>query len=352
MANVRSTRALRLALPIASLLAALAPSCTTFDGVTLQGDGGAESGDDAASCAPEDSPQALLPFADAARVCARVASCPLLSTSLALSNGVPVDPLTYSLCVHWLAAPVPPSRVGLPVQRQVLSCMAKATSCGDAAACLAFEALPAGDARCADAGATSHCVDSSTVARCDQSLVFHCGAATFGPGAQCIQGNDGQYVCGQTGCPPTACQGDLIDGCQYPAMRHVDTDCAAAGLNCGPDPSDPQQVTCLTEPGKVLACGAPGSTSCQGDKALVCVGGQLSEFDCSSLPGGTCTADGGGARCVVPRDDACSPYDADVDVCTGTTITLCVDGRHVCFDCASIGQQCVPGSGGATARCG
>ena len=338
-------------------LAVAAGACTTFDGLTV-GVHDAAPGDDAGgdgspgSCTPVDSNQALLGVADAARVCTMVAQCPLLSTSLALSNGIPVDPLTYSMCVHWLAAPVPPARVGTDVQRQVLQCMAKSTSCGQAAACMGFEAMNPGDPRCADAGPPSRCADNVTVVRCDYTEVFHCDNALWGPGSQCTKASDGSYQCAQgTDCPPSACQGNLITGCMYPAKLHSDMDCAAGGFTCGPDPQMAGAVACTSGPNRDDACMAPGQTQCNGDTVVVCTGYIGSEWDCSSRTGGKCTSDGGGARCVVPPT-ACTPYDANIHVCSGTTVSLCIDGRDVCFDCASIGMKCVEGASGATARCG
>jgi hypothetical protein len=360
MAARRSAARWGFALALAAgSFVAVAPACTTFDGLkagTL-GDAGSsgEGGGDAGpgGCGPVDSPEALLTVSDSAKVCSMIAQCPLLATSLALSNGIPVDPLTYSMCVHWLASPMPPARVGTPIQRAVLQCMAKATSCGQASACVGFEAIQPSDPRCTDAGAPSRCLaDNVTVVRCDYNEVFHCDNALFGPGAQCFKGSDGSYQCGQgSDCPPSACQGDLITGCMYPAKIHSDMNCAAGGFQCGPDPQMPGAVACISEQGKILMCSAPGETQCQGDKVLVCTGYESSEYDCASRMGGTCTADGGGARCIVPPA-ACSPYDANVHVCNGTTISLCIDGRDVCFDCASIGLKCIEGASGATARCG
>ena len=311
------------------------------------------------SCAPVDSPQALATFADAARVCAIVERCPQLNLSLILSDGIPADPFSYSLCLQWLGGQVPATRVGLPLQRATIACIAHAEhdagtdACAAAGSCVGYEAIDSSDPRCTP-GTTSKCLSPTDVLRCDYQTIYHCALPDFGPNMTCMKGSDGQYECGSSDCGDAGlsqCLGDLIDGCDTTYGLVSDVNCASVGQRCGDDPTNQNGIVCLTSPGQFVTCNTAGQINCSSGKVEVCADGAYSEWDCTSL-GETCTMTGGGARCAPTNGGACSPYDADIDVCNGSILTACVDGARVCFDCASIGLSCTTGEGGPGGRCG
>jgi hypothetical protein len=352
---------------VAVAIAAAAGSCTTFDNVTLPAD---DAGFDATNDTglpppPADAgeageaeagppPPGYLSVPDAARVCSTVFKCPQLASSILQSSAVPVDPVNYALCVEWLAGPVPADRVGFAVQAQTFSCIAQATTCAQAGSCLSLENLDPGDPRCADAGADAaeRCADDGgTVMRCADGYVLHCGSAYYGPGSQCMQGDDGTHWCstGKNCNVQISCIGTLLDYCGAGSNLHESVNCAFDGYTCDTASNDDSGLPGCNTGNLYKPCSNAG-TSCAGDVVDVCDGYTISEFDCASM-GARCSATNGPALCVRPGD-ACTPFDADENVCTGTSISLCVGGQKQKLDCASLGLSCVPGAGAASAHCG
>lgn len=330
--------------------AALAGSCTTFvDLVADPEDAGA----------PDSGPLApgFLSIDDAARVCSLAFRCPELARSITLSSGVPVDNLNYSLCMNWLGGPIPSSRVGFVLQSQMLACVAKSGTCTEAGGCVLQELIGPGDPRCApiDAGADGstvppiQCIDNgTTVLRCAGGVpdALHCSTAYFGPGSSCLEDMQGQFWCA-TGTDCTggdSCVGSLLSYCGLDLRFGIN--CAAIGNTCGNDPAT-QLLDCLTE-GEKRTCENGGGVTCAGDILEVC-SGTISQYNCADL-GGTCVTSPG-TLCVRP-DDTCSPYDLEVNVCNGSSISLCMGGRPVSFDCGAIGLACLPADGSNPAQCG
>jgi hypothetical protein len=102
-----------------------------------------------------------------------------------------------------------------------------------------------------------------------------------------------------------------------------------------------------------VQCGEACTTiaiTCSGNTAQSCDGVEESPFDCAAL-GGTCSSKDNAIYCARPGD-TCTPLDSDVNVCTGTTLSLCVGGTKSSFDCATISKQCVPGVVPQTPHCG
>ncbi|HEY6459703.1 MAG TPA: hypothetical protein VIY73_06110, partial [Polyangiaceae bacterium] len=201
----RATAVLVIALATPLVGALGVASCTTFNGLSVPSDASTGSDttfvdapprEETSSDAPEAAPPppGYLSLADAARVCTLVFSCPDLASSVLASVAVPVDPVNYSLCVHWLAAPMPTDRVGFAVQSQTFACMAQGGSCAGAGSCLSLENIEPNDPRCGDAGADAaeHCGDDGgTVFRCADGYLLHCGSAYYAPGSTCTVGSDG-----------------------------------------------------------------------------------------------------------------------------------------------------------------
>lgn len=346
---------------------ALVASCMTFNGVNLpaQSDsgGGGDSttppdagGDAPAGDATPDGPtaQTYLPLATAAKLCSRIFACPYLSSSIQNSNAVLADPTNYSLCVHWLAGPLPSDRLGISLQQQTFQCMASASSCTQAGECVSYETLAPGDPRCAaDAGVGDggpRCTDDGgTILGCSGLYALHCNSPYYAAGTSCLLGADGTLGCALgTNCTVNAsCIGSsLFDECGTGNNLHFQLNCPYAGYDCNTT-QDGGLIGCLTG-NQSLDCTALG-TQCVGDVVQVCDGVNWSAFDCAAL-GGTCSSTGGSAICV-SSGDQCTPFDPSINQCSGTNISLCVGGKKQTFDCASVGLTCLPGTA-VSAHCG
>ena len=354
----RTTAVLVVALALPTLAAAAASSCTTFNGVSVP-ETDASGSDTTFEASPAEAAEAAtgqgyLSLADAARVCSLVFQCSELASSVLASVAVPVDPTNYSLCVHWLAAPIPPDRVGFAVQAQTFACMVQGGTCAGAGTCLSLENIAPGDPRCADAGpdAAEHCGDDGgTVYRCADQYLLHCGSAYYAPGSECMTGSDGTHWCalGQNCNLNSSCIGALLDYCSQGGNLHESVNCAYDGYTCDVASNDDSGLpNCNT--GTLEKLCASAGTSCSGTTVEVCDGEELSEFDCAAL-GQTCSSKAGPALCVGSSDE-CSPFDTSVNECTGTSISLCVGGKKESFDCSSLGLSCIPGAGAASGHCG
>src|SRR4051812_10607487 len=321
----------RLGLPAAlglvgaAIAASLGGSCTLFSGI--QDIPPPPPLPDAGPSLP-----AYLSLEDAARVCSLSFRCPLLSTSITYSSGIPVDPTNYSDCMTWLAGPIPPSRVGFLLQQDMLHCMAKATTCVGATACAWDEQLATDDPRCAggdagaDAGVPDRCDDNgATVLVCNSGFALHCGTAEYTPGSQCRKGSDGILWCSDadTCNVPDTCRGSVLDYCGYDSVAmkttglHFGIDCAAAGNSCGLD-TDAGLDSCLTE-GVYRPC-VGIDAKCAGDVVEVCNGATVTLFKCAELDA-TCAVTQGPAQCV-KSGAPCTPFDTAVNVCNGDKIHL------------------------------
>lgn len=332
--------------------AAWAPACTTFSDVTVPEPDAGEPEEDAGPSAVS-----FLSTIDAAKVCALAHSCPGLASSLIASSSVPIDSGNFSMCLTWLAGPLPPNRVGLAVQQQTLTCVAAATSCIEAGECLSIEYLQQDDPRCVGhdgsgggggGGAAVFCsADGTDVVHCDTQYILHCDTPFFTPGTSCLEGADGTLWCSsaQNCVGAEACTGTVLEYCGSPSDLRFSVNCAAVGTTCGLDPQL-GYFDCLTN-GERRNCSGTGA-SCAGDIVEVCDNFEVSLFDCPAI-GRTCDATQGLARCASPAD-ACTPFDLDVNVCNGTSLEVCIGGKRSAFDCASAGLDCIP-TGAALGHC-
>jgi hypothetical protein len=346
----RLTAAARVAVvALATAMPALAATCTVFDGLSVPDDGeGGQPATDAGGTFTE-FPSAFLDLEDAIRACRWAFECPTLSRTIGMSLSLPLDATSLSSCAHWLAGPVPGSRPGSALQAQALRCVAKAESCGDANRCGFVEALPSGDDRCsgAQADAAPYCEGDETLVECQKLRLHHCGSARFQAGSQCDTGPGGVSTCsfaecGDAGAVSCAldtqfiCYGSLLTG----------VDCTTAGLECG------TILYCAAEEGLPDPCeDEPGTPDCSGSVARICDGTLRSHFRCGDLDGGSCEQSGGRGRCVL-EGSACTPSGFASAPCDGSTVSLCVMGIEVGFDCASIGLACHPPADDRSAFCG
>jgi hypothetical protein len=339
-------------------LFAIPGPCTTFDGTPAPAAPQADAGDAAASDAGDAAPSGPRPYlsiADAVKVCSLVERCPSLPYSIGLSLAVPIVQGQFVTCVHTLASPVPPSRLGFELQRGVLARIAAARTCQEALDATPTELLYGADPRCPAAGSPSGCRDGA-------HAVF-CGDSGYGTYSTCVSGHGGASclevdvpdgggrfgVCGTGTCdqavPESRCEGTTVVTCD-PRQYKLATafDCAWLGLACGRVADT--VFTCVTPGGDQRCPGFPIAT-CNGDEMRFCVASDAprwSTFECGEI-GATCAGgmrqDGSGPPPFCLKKGAkCSPQDAELGGCAGSAIDLCVDGALTQFDCARVGKQC------------
>ncbi len=356
--KIRSwVRRVALSLP----LFAVPGPCTTFDDEVARSappvvaDAGAQ--DTSAADAPVIGPRAYLSLDDAVRACALVARCPTLPVSIGLSIAVPVAPDQLATCVHFLASPVSPTRLGFARQQGVLQRVAAAKDCKEALAAMPTELLYGADPRCNDAGsAPSSCWDETHVLYCGGDgfgVLYQCGddrggdkCLTYstpdaGTGAACATRTCDAFV------PDAFCEnGSILRACD-PRGSKLETvfDCAWQGLTCAL--TSPASPDCVGAEDRT-PCPRYGFAECSGDRVRFCTSGeppQWSTFDCAAV-GARCEGSGGDTQrpFCIHRSAKCSPLDASVGTCSGTRISLCVDGESVSFDCATVGKTCDPGA--------
>jgi hypothetical protein len=314
--------------------------CTVFDGLTV--------------------PPAKIPYPgylsveDGVRACHLVHDCPLLSAAIARSIGVPASSTQFSACLSWLAGPLPATRFGLGAQAAMLACIAQANACKDAFECVYVEPLRDDDPRC-NGVVGDQCLTGGILLDCTTEIAQKCRTPSYGPGSECELGPFGAgrcalSICEQDSSPPPRCTSSVYVRCDPATNLRVAQDCNTVGLTC-PEGAEGADAQCATADG-VFPCDEPGQTLCapDGTRARVCDGALASEFDCTAMDG-SCHEEKSGARCVRPTD-TCSPDTVGIDVCQGSTISLCVGGQALTFDCADVGLSCIPPSGQEHGHCG
>jgi hypothetical protein len=335
-----------LALAVVAIPHALvAGACTSFDGLAP---------DDVADAGAAAGPS-FLSVAQAATVCGFALADDRVARSLASSIAVPVSTSSFAACMSWLAGPIPDGRAGFTDARDVLRRMASALNAAHALEAVPVEAIDPGDARCAP-GDTTRCLDDGRLLDCGGGAVYDCGSALFADLSTC-QGRPGAAACAVATCSASSARATcderaVVGTCDPTTHLLTGRACAALGLDCtagatganaacqsddGPLPCQPGEVT--------------GSTSCDGDRVLVCTSlGTRAIFDCAAVAG-TCAQNEPTKRCQREGEE-CSPFDANqVDTCDGTRLTTCVAGRFVVVECASLGLGCADASGGKSGRC-
>lgn len=343
-----------------------ASACTTFYGLKPDSSSSSSStGSGGSGGAPE---RGLLPKLDAAHLCALVATCPSLGASVVASAGLPLVEIdsgtenrNFNACVDWLTLPLAPlagsasptPRLGFDALRSMIVCMAASTSCDDAERCALAEVVAPGDPRCGGGGTS--CDGQGNLVDCPNRQVLHCKTDLFAPDSTCTQAQ-GVTACASGLCaqPEVNCDSGYLFSCAAAMEPKTSLDCAVFGLVCDASAADSALRGCYGAMGKSSCSPAAfGAETCLGTHARTCTGVVNAEVDCAAI-GETCVTDAGTpgpARCR-KADAACSPYDATMNVCTGTTISVCLDGVPTSVDCAAIGLSCVPGMGGVSAHCG
>ena len=347
MASFLAPRSLRRA-AAASVLALLAASsggaCTVFNDLELPKDAGADAG-----FTPFEP--AYLSVDQAARVCRWASECDRLAPSVAMSIGLPLDPDNFSECLHWLAGPLPKNRPGTQVQTEMLAAVAEATSCDDALSRVFFEVLGDADPRCAGTP-TPTCLDSKTAVQCKDRRLTRCDSPRFVAGSSCqeiVDKGDPVGACVTGTCSDLAlqCEGGVFSACTGGHL--IEAPCATIGMTCwGADPgicgpsSSKKPTACLLD--------QLGASQCaEGERAQICNGVQFVEYWCGAADA-TCVEEQSTARCV-PYTPACSPFDADTNVCDGDHLAVCIGGQKTAVDCAALDLRCAPPEGARTARC-
>jgi hypothetical protein len=333
-------------------------SCTTFYGVDpsdgTTSTGGASNGGEGGGIAAQDG---LLSRFDAAHTCSLLLDCPSVARDLVDAIGVatlPNDQITrasYSACVDWLSQPLRRAHAGFDLAQPIVACLAVVSTCDAARFCLVTERLGSSDPRCVSP-LVSRCEGADWI-DCEGARVAHCEAAPFGAGASCYT-SGGEVACGigVAAAPETSCSGSTFFTATAAGTPRRAFDCAALGLSCDADAPDP---ACAGASGVAICdAGEVDVVSCSADgrRAQVCTArGFRAEVDCAA-EGDTCaTTTTTAVRCEVP-DATCDPFAADVDVCEGSQLRMCLRGKITPFDCASIGARCLGPSGDLSGRCG
>lgn len=342
----------RVRLGLAGLALVLATACPSLDGFSGKQvdpgvvDSGVDSGDSGQPA------KGFLSLVEAAQVCSYVLSCPNLQSSISSSLLLPVDGTSYSACIDQLAGPVPPDHPGVVAQSKQLQCVATATNCLEAAACMSLEDISPGDQRCqaTDGGTGVGCSpDSKSVYHCEANYILHCNNAYYGSGSSCLSpANDGgtEYWCAvsQTCSGSSSCVGGILSYCAI-NDQGFSIDCGVKGQTCGVDQQSGLHE-CLVN-GRIPSC-STRETICKNDKVIVCDGLYFGELDCTTL-GGVCDPRPS-AHCA-KVGDACEQDDTTLNVCDGDSISLCLTGQPLTFDCTSLNMKCVPGNGTSSAHC-
>jgi len=351
---------------LATCLLLLSSSCTAFEGVEPGGaDQGGALGSGGEGAGPADnclarSPGCLLPELEAARLCARIAECPTLSTAIVMSTGIPIaetngsgerSAFNFSGCVDWLTGPLEDAHPGFLAARQELNCVIATATCEDAGNCLSFYPLATDDDRCR--GQTGRHCENQRLIDCDADFMTNCQGAALPGGTTCEEGDRGEAACRVGSCSgaEVSCQIDS-EGNEY-ASRCVDgndqgTVCALFGLSCI------EGIGCATGPASD-PCDVAFVQSCAGEVVESCAVPEPSgafraaRIDCASASQ-TCQAVGAAARCV-PANAACTQ--TQVNLCDQSVIDLCLQGQLADFDCQTLGLSCLAGdfTMGISGRC-
>ena len=341
MACLRRLPSILLVLP------ALA-ACTVFNGEEpfpdAGPDGAAAAGGTGGTGGTGAGGPTYLSTAEAAKLCAKVFDCPRLGVAVTASIGVPLSDTSFSACMHWAAGPVA-DRPGMDIQRKLLGEIASAASCAEAAEIAYFELLDPADPQCDSLGDKATCLDTANHLDCKLRRIAHCASARYTAGSTCQ--TSGMF----SSCANGTCTGISVSCSNYVLSAcisglAIDVDCSTEGFTCGAN---------VCGPGGDVAQGCmdpPGTSTCSTKEGhiSVCDGVYVSDFDCGPLKG-VCKTEKSTARCGF-ASDACSPFDADVDKCTGDSIAVCVGGKKGSVDCAAGGLACKPADATHSAHCG
>ncbi|MFO0550081.1 MAG: hypothetical protein U0271_16920 [Polyangiaceae bacterium] len=362
-----------VAAPIIGLtITVLLQACTLFDEPpSIDGGAGGSggAGDGGASTCLEESPACLLPELEAARLCAFIATCPTAPASIAMSTGIPigqVNPdgtlldLNFSACVNWLTLPLQGASAGYLSATDTLNCFAGSMDCEGARFCGPYRQIAADDPRC-NTPTDVRC-DDEVLVDCPSSRVTNCKGLSFAVTTGCEVGKSGVPMCrlgdcsgpGQIDCEENPPGSEYSIACDANGDE-LGLSCTGYGLSCEPG------LGCAQASGVSAACAEPFAQSCGvANRLHSCSvpqgidGWMQSEIDCEAI-GLECVEVGQSAFCAGAAD-ACTPYDAGVNVCdpdAPALIHLCVGGQPTTFDCATLGYTCVPaGEPGKSARCG
>ncbi len=180
---------------------------------------------------------------------------------------------------------------------------------------------------------------------CDGDLAVGCPVGTASPGwastvsdcaalgMKCIQAgycSDGNACSGPI---VLTCLGSRLTSCVLLAKIQSSVDCATVypGGRCGAFNEDLQ---CLPQVSELCPESTEIARGCSGNVLLGCDGPRASKLDCSALAS-DCVVDNFGRADCVARAQECTS--SSPDLCHGSAISICVDGRYQDVDCASLG---------------
>jgi hypothetical protein len=346
-------RPILVVLLVGGACAAAAESCTTFNFPYAEPPDGAPESSNECGSSPG-APNTYLSLDDAARVCSLVAICPDLAITITASVAVPLDftQTSFSACMNWLAGSVSSAHIGFPTQQSMFQCMAAASTCDAAYACAYIRPLDAGLGPCSEG-----CVDGgSAIVRCVNGVALEspCSPPLWEDGGSCFFDNLLKApFCGTSaaGCSPggLSCAGaTTLSYCPATGAgsNAWSLDCEVFGEVCVPG----TPYNC-DSPLDASVCGpvVGSEVGCTPDSRAIRYCNQQprihTTFDCT-LSGRTCALSSAGLPFCKGCNDTCTPFDTTMNQCSGSNVTICVDGVSKAYDCAAIGKQCLTQNGG------
>ncbi len=222
------------------------------------------------------------------------------------------------------------------------TCINTATTCDGVAACI----LGTSDIACT--GNSAGC-SGSVLWQCKSGRKTGSDCALIGLPCNTL-GGKGAACTRATPCTTigTVCNGTTATACfQFNGTpMSIAVDCAGFGDTCRPGTGTPEGLgACM---GTGSPCTDTSKNQCNGSILTSCLGGALSQLDCSVSAGWVC----GASNAQADKDCVLAPACATTDTCSadGKKITFCDSGKSVTFDCGAHGLKCV--QTGTSANCG
>jgi hypothetical protein len=228
-----------------------------------------------------------------------------------------------------------------------VNCLAAAgKDCTKARACLNggqnVNACSGGSAQCTDSSHYSECSRVTGSGTSEGTRSFDCTQA----GESCVaSGNN--IDCGAGSCGAVvsvSCMGNVLQSCVNGVLHNHD--CAATAEECIPQ-SGLSIAHCR---GTGPTCSSPSATNnvlrCDGSTLVTCNDGKEARFDCNSLGMGCYTRYGSSTQACLYGAE-CDPA-TYTNVCMGSQLKFCDNGKVVTVDCGAAGfSGCDPSNGGS-----
>jgi hypothetical protein len=132
-----------------------------------------------------------------------------------------------------------------------------------------------------------------------------------------------------------SCIDNKLTYCDLTRMNESARDCGVtfSGGRCGASPSS-FSVDCLPAQSETCPSGAVTPYACSGNILLGCNGVLKGTLDCGAIDSECRTADDSFFLDCMPKATDCTRN--SLEVCHGSSVSICVDGRYRDVDCASL----------------